>query len=285
MMTDLKNKLKPGLYCVATPIGNLSDITERALKILRNSDAILCEDTRVSKKLLNHFKIKKELISYHKFNEKEKTHQVIKILQRDKIVSLISDAGTPAISDPGMILIQNCIKKNINTYPIPGASAVSSAISVSGFSDKFFFMGFLPEKKGEIIKEFEKVSYVGCSIIFFISPIKFYKIIEILKKIFPKRELLICREITKFHEEFIRTSVDNLHNLQITKKGEVTVVVSENKDLRKKLNELEESDKNRIKLLLKTKTVKSIVKIICDKKNISKKKVYEYCLNLKNDEI
>ena len=285
MMTDLKNKLKPGLYCVATPIGNLSDITERALKILRNSDAILCEDTRVSKKLLNHFKIKKELISYHKFNEKEKTHQVIKILQRDKIVSLISDAGTPAISDPGMILIQNCIKKNINIYPIPGASAVSSAISVSGFSDKFFFMGFLPEKKGEIIKEFEKVSNVGCSIIFFISPIKFYKIIEILKKIFPKRELLICREITKFHEEFIRTSVDNLHNLQITKKGEVTVVVSENKGLRKKLNELEESDKNRIKLLLKTKTVKSIVKIICDKKNISKKKVYEYCLNLKNDEI
>ena len=284
-MTDLKNKLKPGLYCVATPIGNLSDITERALKILRNSDAILCEDTRVSKKLLNHFKIKKELISYHKFNEKEKTHQVIKILQRDKIVSLISDAGTPAISDPGMILIQNCIKKNINIYPIPGASAVSSAISVSGFSDKFFFMGFLPEKKGEIIKEFEKVSNVGCSIIFFISPIKFYKIIEILKKIFPKRELLICREITKFHEEFIRTSIDNLHNLQITKKGEVTVVVSENKGLRKKLNELEESDKNRIKLLLKTKTVKSIVKIICDKKNISKKKVYEYCLNLKNDEI
>ena len=285
MMTDLKNKLKPGLYCVATPIGNLSDITERALKILRNSDAILCEDTRVSKKLLNHFKIKKELISYHKFNEKEKTHQVIKILQRDKIVSLISDAGTPAISDPGMIFFQNFIKKNINIYPIPGASAVSSAISVSGFSDKFFFMGFLPEKKGEIIKEFEKVSNVGCSIIFFISPIKFYKIIEILKKIFPKRELLICREITKFHEEFIRTSVDNLHNLQITKKGEVTVVVSENKGLRKKLNELEESDKNRIKLLLKTKTVKSIVKIICDKKNISKKKVYEYCLNLKNDEI
>ena len=176
-------------------------------------------------------------------------------------------------------------KKKYKYISIPGASAVSSAISVSGFSDKFFFMGFLPEKKGEIIKEFEKVSNVGCSIIFFISPIKFYKIIEILKKIFPKRELLICREITKFHEEFIRTSIDNLHNLQITKKGEVTVVVSENKGLRKKLNELEESDKNRIKLLLKTKTVKSIVKIICDKKNISKKKVYEYCLNLKNDEI
>ena len=148
----IKNRLKPGLYCVATPIGNLSDITERAVEILSNSSTILCEDTRVSKKLLNHFKIKKGLISYHKFNEREKLYEIIEILKSDKIVSLISDAGTPAISDPGRILIQECVKKNINIYPIPGASAVSSAISISGFSDKYFFIGFLPEKKGELIR-------------------------------------------------------------------------------------------------------------------------------------
>ena len=280
-----ENKLKPGLYCVATPIGNLSDITNRALQILRISDIILCEDTRVSKKLLNYFKIKKDLISYHKFNEREKIHQVIEILKKNKIVSLISDAGTPAISDPGKILIKECIKKSINIYPIPGASAVSSAISVSGFSDKYFFLGFLPERKGELIRAFEKVSNIGCSVVFFISPIKFFKVIELIKKNFPKRDILICREITKFHEEYIRTSVDNLHAIDMNKKGEITVVISESKDVQKKLNELEESDKKRIKKFLKTKTLKNTVKIICDEKNISKKIVYDYCLKIKNDKI
>ncbi len=281
----IKNRLKPGLYCVATPIGNLSDITERAVEILSNSSTILCEDTRVSKKLLNHFKIKKGLISYHKFNEREKLNEIIEILKSDKIVSLISDAGTPAISDPGRILIQECVKKNINIYPIPGASAVSSAISISGFSDKYFFIGFLPEKKGELIREFEKVSNIGCSVVFFISPIKFFKIIELIKKSFLNRELLICRELTKFHEQYIRTSVNNLHKVEMNKKGEITVVISESKNSQKKLNELEESDKKRIKKFLKIKTIKNIVKIICDEKNISKKIVYDYCLKVKNDKI
>ena len=281
----IKNRLKPGIYCVETQIGNLSDITERAVEILSNSSTILCEDTRVSKKLLNHFKIKKELISYHKFNEREKLYEIIEILKSDKIVSLISDAGTPAISDPGRILIRECVKKNINIYPIPGVSAVSSAISISGFSDKYFFIGFLPEKKGELIREFEKVSNIGCSVVFFISTIKFFKIIELIKKSFLNRELLICRELTKFHEQYIRTSVNNLHKVEMNKKGEITVVISESKNSQKKLNELEESDKKRIKKFLKIKTIKNIVKIICDEKNISKKIVYDYCLKVKNDKI
>ena len=141
------NKLKPGLYCVATPIGNLGDITIRAIEIIKKSELILCEDTRVSKKLLSKYNINKKLVSHHKFNEKKKLSFILKLLENDKIISMISDAGTPAISDPGRILINECIKKNINIFPIPGPSAVSAAISVSGFSDKYFFCGFLPEKK------------------------------------------------------------------------------------------------------------------------------------------
>ena len=142
-----KNKIKNGLYIVSTPIGNLGDITYRAIKILNNSDFILCEDTRVSKKLLSKYKISKNLISNHKFNEKKNIGKIINILKSNKTVSLISDAGTPTVSDPGRIIIEECIKNKINIYPIPGPTAVISALSISGFSDKYYFHGFLPEKK------------------------------------------------------------------------------------------------------------------------------------------
>ena len=140
------DNIKPGLYCVATPIGNLGDITLRALEVLKKCDLILCEDTRVSKKLLNHFNIKKLLISYHKFNEREKIKEIIEKLKQDKIICLISDAGTPAISDPGQLLIKECIEHSIDIFPIPGASSVSAGISISGFSDRYLFLGFLTEK-------------------------------------------------------------------------------------------------------------------------------------------
>ena len=277
------NKVKPGLYCVATPIGNLGDITLRAINILKNSDVILCEDTRVSKKLLNHLKINKELISYHKFNEQKKIKQILGLLRENKIISIISDAGTPTISDPGKILIRECIKEGLDIYPIPGASAVSASISISGFSDKYLFLGFLPEKKRDLTNQFKKVSQIGCSIVFFISPNKFDKIKDQLSIFFPDREILICREITKFYEEYQRCSVKNLDKLSINKKGEITVVISEAKIEEKKLNQLEESDKKKIKKLLKTKTTKNIVEIINEKKNIKKKIIYDYCLKLKNE--
>ena len=277
------NKVKPGLYCVATPIGNLGDITLRAINILKNSDVILCEDTRVSKKLLNHLKINKELISYHKFNEQKKIKQILGLLRENKIISIISDAGTPTISDPGKILIRECIKEGLDIYPIPGASAVSASISISGFSDKYLFLGFLPEKKRDLTNQFKKVSQIGCSIVFFISPNKFDKIKDQLSIFFSDREILICREITKFYEEYQRSSVKNLDNLTISKKGEITVVISEAKIEEKKLNQLEESDKKKIKKLLKTKTTKNIVEIINEKKNIKKKIIYDYCLKLKNE--
>ena len=138
--------IKKGLYLVATPIGNLKDITIRAIEILKSSDYILCEDTRVSKNLIKRYEIKK-LISYHKFNEKKNLSKIIKLLNEGAIISLVSDAGTPSISDPGAILIKECLENNIDVTPIPGASAVSTAMSVSGYSEKFFFYGFFPEKK------------------------------------------------------------------------------------------------------------------------------------------
>ena len=141
------NKMKKGLYLVSTPIGNLSDITFRAIETLRKSEYILCEDTRISKILLKKYQINSKLIVNHKFNEKKNLSKLLELLKNGSIVSIISDAGTPTISDPGAILVNKCIENNITIVPIPGPSSVISAISISGFSEKFFFYGFLPEKK------------------------------------------------------------------------------------------------------------------------------------------
>ena len=143
---NINNKVKSGLYIVSTPIGNLSDITLRALEVLKKSDYILCEDTRTSKNLLDRYEIKSKLISNHKFNEKKNLSKIIEILKSGCIVSLISDAGTPSVSDPGAVLINECLINKIDIFPIPGASAVSSAVSISGFNEKYFFYGFFPEK-------------------------------------------------------------------------------------------------------------------------------------------
>ena len=157
---NINNKVKNGLYVVSTPIGNLSDITLRGLEVLKKSDYILCEDTRISKNLLERYEIKSKLIANHKFNEKKNLSKVIDILKSGSIVSLISDAGTPSISDPGAILVNECVSNGIDIFPIPGASAVSSAFSISGFSEKYFFYGFFPEKNSKLKEDFERpVSY------------------------------------------------------------------------------------------------------------------------------
>jgi len=278
------NNIKPGLYCVATPIGNLGDITLRALEVIKNSDLILCEDTRVSKKLLSKFNINKKLVSHHKFNENKNLNFILKILENNKIISMISDAGTPAISDPGRILINRCIEKNINIFSVPGPSAVSAAISVSGFSDKYLFCGFLPQKKNEINNLFNSVSNFNYSIVFFISPKKISKIIDLIKKYFFNRNILICREITKFHEEYIRSSVKNLSEVPFLTKGEFTIVISEDNSLKKNFNKLEESDKKKISKLIKKMTIKNIVNEINKDKKFPKKLIYEYCLKVKNED-
>ena len=180
---ELKDS-KNGLYLVSTPLGNLKDITFRAIDILKQSDYILCEDTRVSKILLNKYEIKSNLISNHKFNEKKNVKKIIEYLKSGKIISLISDAGTPTISDPGSILINECVNNNIDIYPIPGPSAVATAISISGFSDQFLFYGFFPEKKSDLVSELKKLSDFNCSLVFFSSPKKINKIIPEIKNFF-----------------------------------------------------------------------------------------------------
>tara|TARA_Y100000816_G_scaffold224772_1_gene169656 strand:+ start:1578 stop:2429 length:852 start_codon:yes stop_codon:yes gene_type:complete len=277
------NKLKPGLYCVATPIGNMGDISFRAIETLKESDLILCEDTRISKKILHKFEINKRIISNHKFNENKNLENVISILKNKKIVSLISDAGTPAVSDPGKILVRECIKNGIDIFPIPGASAVSAAISVSGFSDNFYFCGFLPEKKNQIKKLFKDLSSVECSIVFFISPNKLSKNIDDIKEFFLNREILICREITKYHEEYIRSPIKELSNINFSRKGEITVVISEIKKENLSFKELEESDKKKINNLIKKMSIKDIVKKLSEDREISKKNIYNYCLRIKNE--
>ena len=193
-MISKTQKVKAGLYLVSTPIGNLEDITIRALNILRKSDIILCEDTRVSSKLLNFFEIKKKLFYYKKFNEKKSTSKLIGELQQGKILSLISDAGTPAVSDPGRILINECIDNKIPIVPIPGASSVTASASISGFSEKFIFFGFLSEKQSTMIKELEMLSKINCTIIIFASPKKFLKNLKEFQEYFKDREVVICRD-------------------------------------------------------------------------------------------
>ena len=277
------NKFKPGLYCVATPIGNMGDISFRAIKILQQSDLILCEDTRVTKKILQKFEINNKLVSNHKFNENKNLEKVIQILKNNKIVSLVSDAGTPAVSDPGRILVNECTKNEIDIFPVPGASAVSAAISISGFSDSFYFCGFLPEKQSQIKKLFKNLSSLESSIVFFISPNKLDKRIDDLKEFFLNRDIVICREISKYHEEYIRTSIKELSNVNFSRKGEITVIISEPKKEKLSFNELEESDKRKIDQLIKKMSVKDLVKKISEGKEIPKKVIYNYCLKKKNE--
>ena len=277
------NKVKYGLYVVSTPIGNMGDITFRAIEILKKSEYILCEDTRISKNLLKKYEIKSKLISNHKFNESKNTKKIIEILKLNKIVSIISDAGTPGISDPGAIIVNECVKNNINIYPIPGPSAVSSAISISGFSEKYFFYGFFPERNKDLLKDFKMLSNLDCSIVFFVSPNKINKVIEPLKKYFVGRKILICREISKFYEEYHRTSIDKLQSYEKNPKGELTIVVSGKINEINKSNNLDESDKKNIKKMIRILSVKDITEIIIKNKNVSKKEIYNFCIKLKNE--
>ena len=277
------NKVKCGLYIVATPIGNLSDITLRAIEVLKKSEYILCEDTRISKNLLDRYEIKSKLISNHKFNEKKNLSKIIEILKTDCIVSLISDAGTPSVSDPGAILINECLINKIDIFPIPGASAVSSAVSISGFSEKYFFYGFFPEKNNKLKEDFEKLTNIDGCIIFFISPRKFNRSVKDIKSHFSDRKILICREMSKFYEEFIRTDVDKLEPFKSDPRGELTIVLSEKIKEKNSSIILRESDKKNIQKMIKKLSIKDITDLISQNTNVPKKEIYNYCLKLKNE--
>ena len=275
-------EFKKGLYLVPTPIGNLNDVTLRALETLRKSDFILCEDTRISKKLLSKYEINTKLISNHKFNEKKNLSKIIDILKRGSVVSMISDAGTPNISDPGSLLVKECVKNEIEIIPLPGPSAITTALSASGFLDKFFFYGFLPEKNNEILKILETTKKIEGSIIFFISAKKINKIIPLIKKEFSGRKILICREMSKLYEEFIRLDIDELKLFEKNLKGELTIVISEKLNKKNSL-ELSESDKSTIKKMINKLSIKEITNFIHQNNPVSKKIIYKYCVDIKNE--
>ena len=271
------------LYIVSTPIGNLDDITLRAINVLKNSDLILCEDTRRSVKLLNHLNIKKKLLSFHKFNERKKILMVIEYIKQGKILSLVSDAGTPSISDPGRTLINECIKEKIEITPIPGASSVISAMSVSGFNDQFIFYGFLPKKEKNLEKVLKSLSEINYSQVFFAPSNKLNLYIQNFKKYYSGRKLLVAKEITKLHEAFFRDSIDNFKLFKTSIKGEFTIVISE-KNIKGKIFD----DKNivkKAKKYLKNLSLKDTVNKIFESEKINKKKIYQLCLKIKNDKI
>ena len=273
---------EPGLYIVSTPIGNLDDITLRSLEVLKKSDIILCEDTRRSLKLLNHYKIKKKLFSYHKFNEIKELQKIIEHLNEGKILSLISDAGTPILSDPGSLLVKACIEKKIKIFPIPGPSSITTAASISGFDDKFLFYGFLPKTENDLVKVLKNIKSIDFSLIFFIPGIKINFYLKFFKEHFQGRDIVIAREITKTHETFYRDSVETIKLFKTALKGELTVVISKiytNSEI-----EPDVSIENQAIIYLKKYSLKDVVELISKKEKISKKKVYEICLKIKNNE-
>ncbi len=269
------------LYIVSTPIGNLDDITLRALEVLKNSNIILCEDTRHSLKLLNHYKIKNHLISYHKFNEKKKLSKIIEYFNEGKILSLISDAGTPLLSDPGKMLINECIKNGIKIIPIPGVSSITTAMSVSGFRDQFLFYGFLPKTENELEKVLSLLSENVHSQVFFVPSKKINFYLKGFKKYFSGRKILIAKEITKIHENFIREDIDKIKMFKNDFKGELTIVISETSKKDKIFDE--KKIVNKIKKYLKKYTLKDTVNLILETEKINKKKVYDLCLQIKNE--
>ena len=273
--------ITPGLYLVSTPIGNMDDITLRALTILKKSNIILCEDTRRSGKLLSYFQIKNKLMPYHKFNEKKVSNKIIDSIKKNKVISLISDAGTPAISDPGKILINKCIEENLNIHPIPGPSAVTSAVSVSGFGDQYLFYGFLPKKGNKLESELKNLCNCDYVVAFFIpaSKINFY--ISQFKKYFFNRKIVIAKEMTKIHEKFIRDDVELIKDIPEILKGELTVVLSKKIKEKNIKEEISESVKIEINKMLKKYSHKDVVEFISKKENLPKKLIYNFCLKLK----
>ena len=273
--------LSKHLYIVSTPIGNLDDITFRALEVLKHSNIILCEDTRRSIKLLSHYKIKKKLISYHKFNEKKQLTKIIEYFNEGKILSLISDAGTPLLSDPGRLLVNQCLKNGIQITPIPGVSSITSALSISGFKDQFLFYGFLPKTQNELDKVLASLSQSHYTLVFFAPSKKINFYINSFKKHFSGRKIVIAKEITKIHESFIREDIDDLKTFESNFKGELTLVISESEKRIKNFDE--EKIVNKAKKYLKKYSLKDTVDLIYETEKINKKRIYKLCLKIKNE--
>jgi len=218
------------LFIVATPIGNLEDITQRALRVLREADLIACEDTRHTRKLLNHFGINTPTISYHEHNEQERAEDLCEALESGKNIALVSDAGTPLISDPGFRIVQAAVDRGISVVPIPGASAVITALSVSGLpTDQFLFAGFLPARTGARRAKLNELRTVAGTLVFYETPHRIKATLQEALEVLGNREAVIAREVTKLHEEFARGSLSQLiERLSSSEapRGEMVLIIS-----------------------------------------------------------
>ena len=266
------------LYIVATPIGNLDDITIRAIKVLKDVDLIAAEDTRHTLKLLNHLEISKPMISYHRHNEETKSDVLIEKLQEGQNIALVSDAGTPGICDPGEEVIKKCIELGIKIIPIPGACAMINSLICSGIDTKeFTFLGFLPLNKKLRKKKLEEIEKSNKTIIIYEAPHKLETTLNDLKKILgEERMLTLAREITKIHEEFIRGNIDEIISKSENLKGEIVLIIEGNNDCE------EENSLNNFTLEEHYKfyenqglTKKEIIKKIAKDRNMNKNDVYQ----------
>ena len=247
---------------------------------MKKSDIILCEDTRRSSKLLSFFEINNKLTSYHKFNETKVSSKIIYLIKSKKIISLISDAGTPTISDPGIILINKCINENLDIYPIPGPSSVTTAVSISGFDAQYIFYGFLTKKEKQLEKVLKDLSKLNYSIIFFIPSNKINFYITKFKNHFSDRKIVIAKEMTKIYEEFIRSDIKSIQTSSLNLKGELTIVISKKIKEKNIKNDISESVKLDIKKMLKKYSLRDVVEFISKKENLPKKMIYNFCLKL-----
>ena len=275
------------LYVVATPIGNLTDFSPRAIKTIEESDYILVEDTRCTIKLLNHFNIKKKMLSYHKFNEREKVSSIIKDLESGKNISLLSDAGTPCISDPGYILINEARKNCIEVIGIPGCSAVITALSISGLdTSSFSFYGFVPteNKQKKILFDDIKHSNIKTKVIYE-SPKRILKLLDYISKEIPGCAVCVCSELTKIHEKSIYGDIEEVYNKLSgnpnTLKGEYVVLIS-NEVEKEKINDISIEAMIVDKVIKENISIKEAINILNNEnKDISKKEIYNASLNLK----
>ena len=271
------------LYVVATPIGNLEDITLRALKVLKEVDLIAAEDTRHTLGLLNHFEINKPLISYYKETEKTKSHILIEKIMDGKNIALVSDAGTPGISDPGEEVIKEAIKLGIDVIPVPGACAFVNAIIASGLNTKeFAFIGFLSANKGEKKAKLEELKYETKTLIFYEAPHKLQATLETMLEVLGDRQVCLARELTKIHEEFIRDNLSTLIEQNVEIKGEFVIVV-EGSTISKKENDIMELNKLSLeehyeRYKKEGLEKKEIIKRIAKDRNVSKNEIYQYFL-------
>ena len=274
------------LYIVSTPIGNLQDISSRAVNVLKEADIIACEDSRHTKKLLNHFSINTPLTSYHEHNELTKSQKLVDELINGKNVALVTDAGTPCVSDPGYRIVKLAIENSIRVVPIPGASSVFAALAASGLpSDQFLFLGFLPKTKKQIENISEQYINESSTLIFFDSPKRIKKSLLYLSELLGKREAAVCRELTKMHEEIVYGTLEELSDNFAERenvKGEITVVIKgSEKDTDDSSIEIKELIFNRLKTLNKLGlSLKDSVKVVCEDFNVSKKSVYNAALDI-----